>query len=44
MADPRKTFGNLLRATRIAKGYTLRKFAEMMEISLVRFNNYEYDM
>jgi len=33
MADPRKTFGDLLRATRIAKGYSLRKFAEMADIS-----------
>jgi len=33
MADPRKVFGDLLRATRIAKGYTLRKFAEMADMS-----------
>ena len=33
MADPRKIFGDLLRATRIAKGYSLRKFAEMADIS-----------
>lgn len=33
MADPRKTFGNLLRATRVAKGYSLRKFAEMADMS-----------
>jgi len=33
MADPRKTFGDLLRATRVAKGYTLRKFAEMADVS-----------
>jgi len=33
MADPRKVFGDLLRATRIAKGYSLRKFAEMVEVS-----------
>jgi len=33
MADPRKTFGDLLRATRVAKGYSLRKFAEMANMS-----------
>ncbi len=33
MADPRKTFGDLLRATRVAKGHSLRKFAEMAEMS-----------
>ena len=33
MADPRKTFGDLLRATRVAKGYSLRKFAEMSDMS-----------
>ena len=33
MADPRKTFGDLLRATRVAKGYSLRKFAELSETS-----------
>jgi len=33
MADPRKVFGDLLLATRIAKGYSLRKFAEMVEVS-----------
>jgi len=33
MADPRKTFGNLLRATRVAKGYSLRKFAKLSETS-----------
>jgi transcriptional regulator with XRE-family HTH domain len=33
MADPQKTFGDLLRATRVAKGYTLRKFAELVDVS-----------
>ena len=33
MANPRKTFGDLLRATRVAKGYSLRKFAEMSKTS-----------
>jgi len=33
MADPRKVFGNLLRATRVAKGYSLRKFADMADMS-----------
>jgi len=33
MADPRETFGDLLQATRKAKGYSLRKFAEMVDIS-----------
>ena len=33
MADPQKTFGDLLRATRIAKGYSLRKFAEISDTS-----------
>ena len=33
MADPRKTFGDLLRAIRVAKGYSLRKFAEMADMS-----------
>ena len=32
MPDPRKIFGDLLRATRVAKGYSLRKFAEMESI------------
>lgn len=33
MPDPRKTFGDLLRATRVAKGYSLRKFAELADMS-----------
>jgi len=33
MADPRSVFGDLLRATRIAKGYSLRKFAELVDLS-----------
>ena len=33
MPDPRKIFGDLLRATRIAKGYSLRKFAELADTS-----------
>lgn len=33
MADPRNIFGDLLRATRIAKGYSLRKFAEVVDLS-----------
>jgi len=33
MPDPRKTFGDLLRATRVAKGHSLRKFAEMADMS-----------
>ena len=33
MTDPRKTFGDLLRATRISKGYSLRKFAELSDTS-----------
>ena len=33
MTDPRKTFGDLLRATRVAKGYSLRKFAELSDTS-----------
>ena len=33
MTDPRKTFGDLLRATRIAKGYSLRKFAKLSDTS-----------
>ncbi len=33
MSDPRVTFGNLLRATRVAHGYSLRKFAELIDVS-----------
>jgi len=33
MPDPRKILGDLLRATRIAKGYSLRKFASMVDVS-----------
>ena len=33
MPDPRQIFGDLLRATRIAKGYSLRKFAELSDTS-----------
>jgi len=33
MPDPRKIFGDLLRATRLAKGYSLRKFAELVDVS-----------
>lgn len=33
MADPRKVFGDLLRATRVAKGYSLRKFSELVDLS-----------
>jgi len=33
MADPRKVFGDLLRATRVARGYSLRKFAGMANMS-----------
>jgi len=33
MTDPRRKFGDLLRATRIARGYSLRKFAEMVDVS-----------
>ncbi len=33
MADPRNIFGDLVRATRIAKGYSLRKFAEAVDLS-----------
>lgn len=33
MPDPRRVFGDLLRATRVAKGYSLRKFAEAVDLS-----------
>jgi transcriptional regulator with XRE-family HTH domain len=33
MPDPRQNFGDLLRATRVAKGFTLRKFAAMADVS-----------
>ena len=33
MADSPKTFGDLLKATRIAHGYSLRKFANLVDIS-----------
>lgn len=33
MATKRKTFGQLLRETRLAKGLSLRKFAELIEVS-----------
>jgi len=31
--DRRKTFGRLLRAKRIAKGYSLRKFTQLVDVS-----------
>ena len=33
MAKSHHTFGDLLRATRVAKGFSLRKFAQMAEMS-----------
>jgi transcriptional regulator with XRE-family HTH domain len=33
MTDPSRTFGDLLRATRVARGYSLRKFAELIDVS-----------
>jgi len=33
MPDPRQTFGNLVRATRVARGYSLRKFAGLVGVS-----------
>lgn len=33
MADQNKPFGTLLRETRVARGYSLRKFAEMVDVS-----------
>ena len=33
MAKSHHTFGDLLRATRVAKGYSLRKFAQMADMS-----------
>jgi transcriptional regulator with XRE-family HTH domain len=33
MAKSHHTFGDLLRATRVAKGYSLRKFAELADMS-----------
>ncbi|MEX2670892.1 MAG: helix-turn-helix transcriptional regulator [Phycisphaeraceae bacterium] len=33
MPEYRPKFGELLRATRVAKGYTLRKFAALVDIS-----------
>lgn len=33
MAKSQQTFGDLLRATRVAKGFSLRKFAELAEMS-----------
>ena len=47
MTDPQSDFGTTLRARRLAKGYSLRKFAEMAGISptylsLVETGNAEY--
>jgi transcriptional regulator with XRE-family HTH domain len=33
MSPSKKTFGDLLREKRIAKGYSLRKFAELIDVS-----------
>ena len=33
MADPRKILGDVIRATRVAKGYSLRKFAGLADMS-----------
>ena len=33
MAISSNAFGELLRATRVAKGYSLRKFAELVDVS-----------
>ncbi|MCL4742827.1 MAG: helix-turn-helix domain-containing protein [Phycisphaerales bacterium] len=33
MSKAQKSFGQLLRETRVKKGYTLRKFAEMIDVS-----------
>lgn len=33
MAKSQQNFGDLLRATRVAKGYSLRKFAQLADVS-----------
>ncbi|MGE3776318.1 MAG: helix-turn-helix domain-containing protein, partial [Pirellulaceae bacterium] len=33
MAGSRKSFGTYLREKRVAKGYSLRKFAELVDVS-----------
>ncbi len=43
MSRPAKTFGQVLRESRLAKGFTLRKFAEMVGISPTYLSQVEQD-
>lgn len=43
MPDETRPFGELLRATRIAKGYSLRKFAELVDLSPTYLSQVEQD-
>jgi transcriptional regulator with XRE-family HTH domain len=43
MTDRQKTFGQVLRARRIAKGYSLRKFAELVDVSPTYLSQVERD-
>lgn len=43
MTAKRKTFGQLLRETRLAKGYSLRKFADLVDVSPTYLSLVEQD-
>jgi transcriptional regulator with XRE-family HTH domain len=40
---PRKSFGQVLREKRIAKGYSLRKFADLIKVSPTYLSHVEQD-
>lgn len=43
MSRNQKTFGQILREKRIAKGYSLRKFAELVDVSPTYLSQVEQD-
>jgi len=43
MSHEKKSFGQILREKRIAKGYSLRKFAELVELSPTYLSQVEQD-
>lgn len=43
MPPNRKTFGQILREKRVAKGYSLRKFAELVDVSPTYLSQVEQD-
>lgn len=43
MPHNRKTFGQMLREKRVAKGYSLRKFAELVDVSPTYLSQVEQD-